>query len=136
MPAVAVRHERRKKKSKDKRPKKLLLKPYDNRLKFLLRDTMEMITVEEAPLVSNPPQTIGTRNANDTNVQSNPKDTEGGKSKSIWVSRLFNFLKLLVFGLAVFVYDVYSKFLLQSMIRYLMPSICFEHLKKNNTNYY
>ena len=28
MPAVAVRHERRKKKSKDKRPKKLLLKPY------------------------------------------------------------------------------------------------------------
>ena len=28
MPAVAVRHERRKKRSKDKRPKKLLLKPY------------------------------------------------------------------------------------------------------------
>ena len=28
MPAVAVRHERRKKKSKDRRPKKLLLKPY------------------------------------------------------------------------------------------------------------
>ena len=28
MPAVAVRHERRKKKHKDKRPKKLLLKPY------------------------------------------------------------------------------------------------------------
>ena len=74
-----------------------------------------MITVEEAPLVSNPPQTVGTQNANDTNVRSNPKDTEGGKSKSIWVSRLFNFLKLLVFGLAVFVYDVYSKFLLQSI---------------------
>ena len=81
-----------------------------------------MITVEEAPLVSNPPQTIGTQNGNDTNELSNPTDTEGGKSKSIWVSRLFNFLKLLVFGLAVFVYDVYSKFLLQSMIRYLMPS--------------
>ena len=28
MPAVAVRHERRKKHKKDKRPKKLLLKPY------------------------------------------------------------------------------------------------------------
>ena len=28
MPAVAVRHERRKKHNKDKRPKKLLLKPY------------------------------------------------------------------------------------------------------------
>ena len=80
-----------------------------------------MITIEEAPLVSNPDQTIGIRNANDTNVKSNPKDTDGTKSKSIWVSRLFNFLKLLVFGLAVFVYDVYSKFLLQSIIGYLMP---------------
>ena len=28
MPAVAVRHERRKKHKKDKRPKKLLLKPF------------------------------------------------------------------------------------------------------------
>ena len=72
-----------------------------------------MITIEEAPLVSSPDQTIGSRNANDTNVQSNPNDTEGGKSKSIWVSRLFNFLKLLVFGLAVFIYDVYSKFWFQ-----------------------
>ena len=30
MPAVAVRHERRKKKKKDLRPKKLLLKPYQS----------------------------------------------------------------------------------------------------------
>ena len=69
-----------------------------------------MITIEEAPLVSNPDQTIGTRNANDTNVKSSLNDTDGSKSKSIWVSRLFNFLKLVVFGLAVFIYDVYSKF--------------------------
>ena len=79
-----------------------------------------MKTIEEAPLVSTPDQTTGTRNTNDTNVQSNSIGTQGGKSISIWVSRLVNFLKLLVFGLAVFIYDVYSKFLFQSIIRYLM----------------
>ena len=85
-----------------------------------------MITIEEEPLVSAPDQTTGTGNAIDTNVQSNPNDNESGKSKSIWVSRLFNFLKLLVFGLAVFIYDVYSKFWFQRTIRYPMIDICFE----------
>ena len=81
---------------------------------------IEMNVVEIAPLMPNPDSAIGTLNVNDTKVVSNLSDTDGGKSTTGWFSMLLGFLKLLVFGLAVFIYDMYSKFSFPSIIKYSM----------------
>ena len=92
---------------------------------------IEMNVVESAPLVPNPDSAIGTLNVNDTKVVSNLSDTDGGKSTTGWFSMLLGFLKLLVFGLAVFIYDMYSKFPFPSIIKQFMLFIKIVVLFKN-----
>ena len=81
---------------------------------------IEMNVVESAPLVPNPDSAIGTLNVNDAEVVSKLDDTEVGKSSIGWFSMILGFLKLLLFGLAVFIYDMYSKFIFPRIIKYSM----------------
>ena len=81
---------------------------------------IEMNVVESAPLVPNPDSAMGTLNVNDAEVVSKLDDSEGGKSSTGWLSMILGFLKLLLFGLAVFIYDMYSKFIFPSIIKYSM----------------
>ena len=85
---------------------------------------IEMNVVESAPLVPNPDSAIGTLNVNDAEVVSKLDDTEVGKSSTGWVSMILGFLKLLLFGLAVFIYDMYSKFIFPCIIKYSMLLYC------------
>ena len=81
---------------------------------------IEMNVVESAPFVPNPDSAIGTLNVNDAEVVSKLDDTEVGKSSTGWFSMILGFLKLLLFGLAVFIYDMYSKFMFPRIIKYSM----------------
>ena len=81
---------------------------------------IEMNVVENAPFVPNPGSAIGTLNAKDKDVVTNLSETDGGKSTTGWLSMILGFLKLLVFGLAVFIYDMFSKFLFPSIIKHSM----------------
>ena len=73
-------------------------------------EDIDMNVVESAPFVPNPDSAIGVLDVNDAEVESKLDDTEGGKSSTGWFSMILGFLKLLLFGLAVFIYDMYSKF--------------------------
>ena len=88
---------------------------------------IEMNVVESAPFVPNLDSAIGTLDVNDAEVVSKLDDTEGSKSSTGWFSMILGFLKLLLFGLAVFIYDMYSKFIFTSIIKYSMPfkTCCF-----------
>ena len=81
---------------------------------------IEMNVVENAPFVPNPDSAIGTLNAKETDVVSNLSEADGGKSTTRWLSMILGFLKILVFGLAVFIYDMFSKFLFPSIIKHSM----------------
>ena len=91
---------------------------------------IEMNEVESPPFVPNPDSAIGTLNVNDAEVVSKLDDTEGGKSSTGWFSMILGFLKLLLFGLAVFIYDMYSKFIFPSIIKY---STLFKNVNVQNS---
>ena len=84
---------------------------------------IEMNVVERAPFVPNPDSAIGVLDVNDAEVVSKLDDTEGGKNSTGWFSMILGFLKLLLFGLAVFIYDMYSKLIFPSIIKYSMRFI-------------
>ena len=81
---------------------------------------IEMNVVESSPLVANPDSAMGSLNTNDAVVLSKLDNTEGGKSSTGWFSMILGFLKLLLFALAVFIYDMYSKYIFPSIIKYSM----------------
>ena len=88
---------------------------------------VEMNVVQSAPLVVNPDSAMGSLNANYAEGLSKLDDTEGGKSSTGWFSMILGFLKLLLFGLAVFIYDMYSKFIFPSIIKYSMLFKLFQN---------
>ena len=97
---------------------------------------IEMNVVESAPLVPNPDSAIGTLNVNDAEVVSKLDDTEVGKSSTGWFSMILGFLKLLLFGLAVFIYDLYSKFIFPLSSNFLCCSNNSLFCSKINLTYF